>query len=142
MIRRAKQEDLEGTLKLLYQLSPSKGEKVTQRQRMVFGKIIKADYQELLVYGEGGKIIGTATVTKRENLTHQGRPAAYIENVVTDKKYRRQGIGKKLVDECLKIARRWNCYKVNLICELELARFYGKSGFEKFKGIAMRVDIN
>ncbi len=143
MIRRAKQEDLKRLLSLLFQLSPSKARKITLRQREILKTILAGSNQEILVYEDNGGLIGTATVLKRANLTHQGRPAGYVENVVVDKSCRGQGIGQQLVKKCIEIAAKdWNCYKIILTSKPKLARFYGKSGFKEFKEMAMRVDIN
>jgi len=142
MIRRAKRKDLEGLLRLLYQLSPSKDKEVSEKQKEALRTILIGNSQEILVYESGGELIGTATVLKRDNLTHQGSPAGYIENIVVDKDYRRRGIGYQLVEKCVGITRRWNCYKIILTCKPELARFYGKSGFKEFGEIAMRKNID
>lgn len=142
MIRRAKIEDLEGFLSLLYQLSPSKDEEITEKQKEIFKTILANDNQAILIYENGGKLIGTATVLKRENLTHRGNPAGYIENVVVDEKYRGKGIGQELVAKGVELAKGWNCYKIILTCKPELAEFYGKSGFKEFGEIAMRRDIS
>jgi len=143
MIRRAKRKDLEGLLRLLYQLSPSKDKEVSEKQKKALRTILTGNSQEILVYESGGELIGTATILKRDNLTHEGCPAGYIENIVVDKNYRGKGIGHQLVEKCVEIAaKRWNCYKIILTCKPELADFYGKSGFKEFGEIAMRVDID
>lgn len=143
MIRRAKKEDLEGLLRLLYQLSPSKDKEVSEKQKEALRTILTGNSQEMLVYESGGELIGTATVLKRDNLTHEGCPAGYIENIVVDKDYRRRGIGYQLVGKCVEIAtKQWNCYKIILTCKPKLTGFYGKSGFKKFGEIAMRKDID
>lgn len=143
MIRRAKRKDLEQVLRLLYQLSPSGAREISGEQKEVFRILLKDNSQELLVHESNGKLIGTATVLKRENLTHEGCPAGYIENVVVDKNYRGKGIGHQLVEKCVEIAaKQWNCYKIILTSKPELAGFYRKSGFKKFGEIAMRADID
>jgi len=48
------------------------------------------------------------------NLTHGGKPWAQVENMVTDATVRGSGIGRQLIDECLRLAREAGCYKVQL----------------------------
>ena len=142
MLRRAKQKDLEKLLKLLYQLSPSKNGKIIKRQREIFKTILNTNSQEIIVYeSNNGALIGTITLLKRENLTHKARPVAYIENVVVDEQYRNKGIGIQLVKKAIKIAKKWNCYKIILTCKPELINFYGKLNFKEFKEIALKLDM-
>ena len=49
------------------------------------------------------------------NLTRGQRPYAFIENVVTDKNYRKKGFATACLDFARKIAQRENCYKMMLL---------------------------
>ena len=87
------------------------------------------------------KIVGTATMLIQNNLTHNGRPYAHIENVVTDQEYRKIGIGKILLSELINVAKDLYCYKVILNCSLENSRFYKTVGFRLTDEIEMRLEV-
>jgi len=88
-----------------------------------------------------GKIVGTAELVIKHNLTHGCKPYGFIENVVVDERYRGEGIGVKLVERCIKIAREKGCYKLVLTCREELVKWYGKFGFREFGEKALRLDL-
>jgi GNAT superfamily N-acetyltransferase len=66
------------------------------------------------------------------NLTRGGRSYALIENVVTDRNFRRRGFGRTLVQEALRRAWEADCYKAMLLTgsrRAETHRFYEACGF-------------
>jgi GNAT superfamily N-acetyltransferase len=66
------------------------------------------------------------------NLTFNGKSIGYIENVITDEKHRRKGIGKKILEMAIKYAKDENCYKVVLqsgIKRTAAHKFYESIGF-------------
>lgn len=68
------------------------------------------------------------------NLTRSGRPFGLIENVVTNKEYRKKGYGTAILHKAVEIAKENNCYKVVLLTgrkEESVLRFYERAGFEK-----------
>ena len=87
------------------------------------------------------EIVGTATMLIQNNLTHNGRPYAHIENVVTDQKYRKMGIGNLLLSELINVAKSLDCYKVILNCSLDNSRFYQTIGFRLTSEIEMRLEF-
>jgi len=81
---------------------------------------------------ENDKIISTCYLAIIPNLTRGGRSIGFIENVVTDKKYRQKGIGKYLINIAIKYGKENNCYKIILQSSLtrkENHIFYEKCGF-------------
>jgi GNAT superfamily N-acetyltransferase len=82
---------------------------------------------------DDGKIIGSCYICIIPNLTRGGRSIGFIENVVTDKEYRRRGIGKKIVEKALEYAKKQNCYKVILQSggkRTDAHKFYESIGFD------------
>jgi GNAT superfamily N-acetyltransferase len=82
----------------------------------------------------GDVLVAACNAAVIPNLTRGARPYAVIENVVTDARYRRRGIGasvvRALLDRCW--ARR--CYKVMLMSgasRTEIHGFYESLGFDK-----------
>lgn len=66
-------------------------------------------------------------------LTHNVRPFAVIENVVTHVEYRNKGYASALLGKASEIARERRCYKVFLETgsnKESTLNFYKKNGFE------------
>ena len=141
ILRLARIEDLSSLVGLLGQLKFysvdqyydfSKGENI-------LSGIIEDENFYMLVAEIDKKIVGTATMLIQRNLTHNGRPYAHIENVVTDSSYRKRGIGKMLLSELIKVAKNLDCYKVILNCSTENSKFYKSIGFELTNETEMRM---
>jgi GNAT superfamily N-acetyltransferase len=82
---------------------------------------------------DNGKIIGSCYICIIHNLTRGGRSIGFIENVITDKEYRRRGIGKRLVEKAVEYAKEQNCYKVILQSgskRTDAHKFYESTGFD------------
>jgi glucosamine-phosphate N-acetyltransferase len=88
-----------------------------------------------------GEIIGSITLLLEQKFIHDGGKVGHIEDVVTRKEYNGQGIGSALVQKCIDVARRLNCYKVILDCSQNNIPFYEKAGFRKHE-VSMRYDID
>lgn len=59
--------------------------------------------------------------------TKFSNPVGHIEDVVV--KYKRQGLGRKIMKELINISKNNNCYKLVLNCSNENEIFYKKLGF-------------
>jgi glucosamine-phosphate N-acetyltransferase len=86
------------------------------------------------------QVIGTATLLIEQKFIHNGGKAGHIEDVATRKGYEGKGIGKKVIEELIKIAKENECYKVILDCNEKVMDFYEKTGFRQH-AIMMRIDI-
>jgi len=75
-----------------------------------------------------GKIIGTAKLIVEPKFFD---PVGHIEDVVVDKNYRRQGIGKMLIDKLTDVAFQHGCYKVVLSVNSQVEQFYIDSDFKR-----------
>jgi GNAT superfamily N-acetyltransferase len=81
----------------------------------------------------GDAVISTCYIAIIPNLTHFGRPIGFIENVITDEKYRRQGLGKNVMQLAIDYAKEQNCNKVCLLSgshRIEAHKFYEDLGFD------------
>lgn len=142
-LRLIRSKDLSSIVRILRQL---KLDSIDQhydfdKGEIVLQKIIKEENYYLLLAELNKKIVGTATMLIQNNLTHNGRPYAHIENVVTDQDYRKRGIGKLLLSELINVARSLDCYKVILNCSPENILFYQTVGFRLTGEIEMRLDF-
>jgi GNAT superfamily N-acetyltransferase len=87
----------------------------------------------LLAIEEEGRFVSTCTLAVIRNLTRNLRPYALIENVVTHPGFRERGLGTRVLDRAVEIARERGCYKVMLMTgskKDETLRFYEKAGFQ------------
>jgi GNAT superfamily N-acetyltransferase len=78
------------------------------------------------------KIISSCYLAIIPNLTRNGRSNGFIENVVTHEKYRKKGIGRKLIEMAIEYGKQNNCYKIILQSNRKKEGshiFYEKCGF-------------
>jgi len=137
-ILRAGVHDLDGVLDVLSQLSHTEK---THELRSIYAAIINDPKYVLLIVKHDKKIVGTAMLVSRYNLSHGGKRVGYLENVVVDKEHRGNKLGEKLVEHLLEEAPKLNCYKVILDCSQDNVFFYNKYGFELSDEANMRFDI-
>lgn len=89
---------------------------------------------------DDGKIVSTATVIMEKKLRYH-RLCCHIEDVGVHPSYRKCGYGKKMVEYCISMAQKNNCYKVKLNCSKDLISFYEKMGFETDNfGLSLRIN--
>ncbi len=87
-----------------------------------------------------GKIVGSATLHLQQKIIRNGGIAGFIEDVVVKESYRGNNIGTLLIQELIKKAKNFKCYKVVLSCFPERVNFYKKNGFTQ-ESITMRFDL-
>ena len=141
-IRQANITDLNILFDLLHQLSPIKegGDLVDYKDlRGTLQRIIADDNYCLCVCEYNKEAIGTALLLIQLNLSHHGRPYGHIENVVTDKAQRGNGVGARMVKYLIQRARKRNCYKIILDCAKHNISFYKECGFIETGEVEMRI---
>lgn len=85
---------------------------------------------QIWVMVDTNTIIATGTIILEPKFIHNNGTVGHIEDIVVDKDKNGLGIGKKLIDELVNIARNNGCYKVILICSETNIGFYEKAGFK------------
>ena len=135
IIRQAKPEDAQD-LKTLYfdflTQFPPKEEQDMNRWAEVISRFEKSEDRFLLVVEEDGKAVSSVQVAIIEGLTHNVRPFAIIENVVTHGDYQNRGYASALLEKATDIAKERNCYKVFLETgsnKESTLNFYRNNGF-------------
>ncbi|OQS53676.1 glucosamine 6-phosphate N-acetyltransferase [Ecytonucleospora hepatopenaei] len=102
-------------------------------------------HHQLGVFTMDGSVIGTLTVFLDPKYAKNGRPAAFIEDVIVNKNYQGKGLAKRLLREAEEFSIKHNSYKMILSCSKSLAKNenspYVKLGFEK-DCITMRKNLN
>jgi len=135
IIRQAKPEDAQDLKTLYFEFLtqfPPKEEQDMNRWTKVISNFEKADDRFLLVVEEDGRAVSTVQVAIIEGLTHNVRPFAVIENVVTHGDYQNRGFASALLEKATEIAKEFNCYKVFLETgsnKESTLNFYRKNGF-------------
>mgnify|MGYP003520735520 CR=1 FL=1 len=135
IIRKAKSTD-GNDLKILYfeflTHFPPKEEQDMTLWASLLEKFEKDENMHLLVAEEDGKVVSSVQMAIIESLTHNVRPFAVIENVVTHADYRNRGLASALLEKASEIAREHRCYKVFLETgsnKESTLNFYRNNGF-------------
>ncbi len=135
IIRKAKSTDA-NELKVLYfeyltQYPPKEEQDMNMWQNLL-DKFEKDDNMHLLVAEEDGIVVSSVQMAIIETLTHNVRPFAVIENVVTHIDYRNKGYASALLEKASEIAREHRCYKISLETgsnKESTLNFYRNNGF-------------
>ena len=136
IIRKAKGKDAEDLKKLYFEYLTAYPPTDEQDMNVWAGLLDKFEKDEnmyLLVVEENGKVVSTVQMAIIESLTHNIRPFAVIENVVTHIDYRNKGYASALLDKASEIAKERGCYKAFLETgsnKESTLNFYRKNGFE------------
>jgi GNAT superfamily N-acetyltransferase len=114
--------------------APTEGIQDIDKWSELLGKLIAdADYH-LLVGEINSRVVSSVTIIIIRNLTHNLRPYALIENVVTHENYRNKGYASALIEYTCEIAKNNNCYKIMLMTGSKresTLQFYEKCGFNR-----------
>lgn len=142
--RRLTASDLESLLELYKQLDADDDMCPSDLYKKVWNEI--EDDENIRYFGavEDGKVLSTCYAVYIPNLTRGGRGICFVENVVTDKEYRRHGLSSKVLDMAIEFAKEHGCYKVILQSSASRAdahQFYINKGFngESKKAFDMRL---
>ena len=144
-IRELTENDLPSLLELYIQLSENNKNITLEKSKEIWIKQIQQN-PNIKYFGavENGKVVSTCYCVIIPNLTNFCQPICFVENVVTDKNHRNQGLGKKVIDKAIETAKKNNCYKVILLSGItrkEAHQFYENLGFssETKKAFDMRI---
>ena len=111
---------------------PPQEEQDMTRWEALLIKMEQNELMHLLVMEADGHIVSSLQLAIIENLTHNIRPFAIIENVVTHSEYRCRGYASALLQRATEIAIQHNCYKITLETgsnRESTLNFYRKNGF-------------
>jgi GNAT superfamily N-acetyltransferase len=128
----AKKEHLPMILELYKQLIPEENPIDINFANTIWEKIENNDIKYFVAI-ENNKIISSCYLAIIPNLTRNGKSNGFIENVITDEKYRKKGIGKKVIEMAIEYGKQNNCYKIILQSSYKRKEnhiFYEKCGFD------------
>lgn len=132
IVREVNQEDLEGLLTLYMQLHDNPMPKLNTKINNQWSQIIDDTNHHIIVAEDEGKIVSSCVCVIIPNLTHEQRPYAFVENVITDENYRGKGIATACLDYAKEISLKENCYKMMLLTgskKESTLEFYRRAGY-------------
>lgn len=132
MIREAVGDDLHELLKLYLDLHEDSIPNESEHLENVWNGILNDRDHHIIVAEEDGKIVSSCVCVIIPNLTRDVRPYAFIENVVTDEKYRGRGLASACLEFAKQIALNENCYKMMLLTgskKESTLNFYRRAGY-------------
>lgn len=77
------------------------------------------------------KIVGYGSILIETKI--RGGKVGHIEDIVSHEDYRKQGIGKLIIDKLFQEAKKEGCYKLVLQCKKDLIPFYESCNYEIFE---------
>jgi len=101
--------------------------------QLVFAEIRSDPRQKLFVAEIQGEVVGTIVLLVVPNLSHNGTPWAFLENLVVTEKHRRRGLGRILLEHAVELARKSGCHMVELCSDVrrkEAHKLYDSMNFE------------
>ena len=135
MIRELKESDLSVLLDLYRHLHPSDdplpNQDIVDR---LWATILQNPNLRYIGAFVDDTLVSSCTLSVTPNLSRGCRPYGVIENVVTHPRFRRQELGKAVLQQALADARFMGCYKVMLLTgrkDEETYKFYESAGFNR-----------
>jgi GNAT superfamily N-acetyltransferase len=138
-------EDLESLLELYRQLDEDDDQSTPEQSEKVWMQIENDPNIQYFGAIDNGKVVSTCYAVYIPNLTRGNRGICFIENVVTDKEYRKRGLASKVIDMAIEFAKEHHCYKAILqsgITRSEAHQFYENKGFSGSSKKAFDMRLN
>ncbi|MDH3765224.1 MAG: GNAT family N-acetyltransferase [Nitrosopumilus sp.] len=134
-LRESTHDDIPEILNLLYDLDRPRP--LDDDDDKIFKNKI-SDYfldsqKNIIVAQQEKRIVGVASIIYLQRL-NRVKTEMYIPELIVTEKLRCLGIGKKLVQYCMELAKKKNCYRIRLESgntRKESHKFYKSMGFEQ-----------
>jgi N-acetylglutamate synthase-like GNAT family acetyltransferase len=129
-IRRATKDDAEAIANLYRELNTLSPVSVLPER---IEAVANSNNTHLLVCDDTGEIIATALICLCQDVMFDNQPFALIENVVVSADYKREGIGKSMMDYIEAFCLEQNCSKIMLQTSSEnrdARDFYTAMGYD------------
>ena len=143
--RRLTASDLPSLLELYRQLDADDAESTMEHSMEAWKEIERNPDIRYFGAVDSGRVVSSCYAVYIPNLTRGNRGICFIENVITDKEYRKQGLASRMIDMAVSFAKERHCYKVILqsgMSQTEAHRFYESKGFNgtSKKAFDMRLE--
>lgn len=133
-IKEAVHNDLLELLKLYTQLNNNAMPEINERLKSLWLEMMSDKNHSVIVGKKDKQIVSSCVLIIIPNLTHDGRPYALIENVITDEKYRGNGYATAVLNYAKKLAIKAGCYKIMLMTGSKIEstlKFYENAGYNR-----------
>ena len=134
-ITKATDKDIPFILELLYDLD--RPTPIDDKEIKVFKNKIKDYFSDpqktILVAKQDSKIVGLVSIILLRRL-NRAKLEMYIPELIVTKELRNYGIGKKLIQYCIDLAKKKDCYRIRLESgnqRKDSHKFYKSIGFEQ-----------
>ncbi len=134
-IREASDKDIPSILNLLYELE--RPQPLDDKEIKIFKNKIHDYFSDskkvIFVAEQDEKITGIVSIIYLQRL-NRAKLEMYIPELIVTKKLRYSGIGKKLMQHCINLAKKKKCYRIRLESgnqRKESHTFYKSIGFEQ-----------
>ena len=134
LIREVEYSDLSELLALYTNLHDNTMPVIDSDIEILWSNIIDDKNHHVIVGVVDDNIVSSCVVVIVPNLTHQQRPYALIENVITHPAYRGKGYATQLLDHAKIIAKANHCYKIMLMTgskKQATLGFYERAGYNR-----------
>lgn len=131
-IRLAQKSDLQELLELYTQLHGNNLPAFNEALAELWESILADKTHHIIVGVQDGEIVSSCVIVVIPNLTHEQRPYALIENVITHEAHRGKGYATSVLNFARDIAKEKNCYKIMLLTgskKESTLRFYERAGY-------------
>lgn len=131
-IRKARKTDLKQLLELYTQLHDNQMPIMDENLERLWNDILSDSNHHIIVGIVEEKIVSSCVIVIIKNLTHNQRPYALIENVITSEAYRGKGYATAILNYAKTIAQSEYCYKIMLMTgskKESTLNFYKRAGY-------------
>jgi len=132
MIREIRKDDLDQLLELYLYLHEDSIPAHDERLEKMWEGMLNDENHHVIVYETDGRIVSSVTCTIIRNVTHNVRPFAFVEYVVTHEDYRGRGYATACLNYAKELAIAENCYKLMLMTgskKESTLNFYRRAGY-------------
>lgn len=139
VIREVQYKDLPQLLEIYSYLHDNSIPLLNNEIEKIWDGMMNDPYHHIIVGIESGTIISSCVLIVVPNLTHNQRPYALIENVITHPEHRAKGYATRILDYAKRIAIDNNCYKIMLMTssrKKSTLNFYKRAGYNMDDKIA------
>lgn len=131
-LREAVKEDLPGLLQLYTQLHDNVVPPMDSDINILWNQMMSHKNYHIIVGLIDDLIVSSCTIVIIPNLTHNQKPYALIENVISHEEYRGKGYATSVLEYAKGIAVNNKCYKIMLMTgskKESTLNFYKRAGY-------------
>ena len=132
MIREIMESERDQLFVLYTELHANEIPRETNELMNIWRSIMDDRNHHVIVAVEDNQVVSSCVCIIIPNLTHNQRPYALIENVVTKEEYRHRGLARGCLVYAKELAEQENCYKMMLLTgskQESTLNFYRQAGY-------------